>query len=40
MKTLKLFSLSVLESVQFGRQVILYALIFLSLFPQQILIGM
>jgi hypothetical protein len=30
MKTLKLFLLSVLESLEFGRQVIYYALIFVS----------
>jgi hypothetical protein len=35
MKTLKLFLLSVLESLEFGRQVIHYALIFVSAFFRQ-----
>jgi hypothetical protein len=35
MKTLKLFLLSVLDSLEFGRQVIHYALIFVSAFFRQ-----
>ena len=40
MKTLKLFLLSVLESLEFGWQAIRYALIFVSLLPTASLIGM